>query len=91
MGIRGSGRVAFLARKEEIHKMIDEGYPFISIYEKYENKLSIGYSQFMKYVRKFILGSKEDENEGTKPESRIGYNPNFSYYAGRYDALKPEE
>lgn len=50
----GAGRVAFLARKENIQKMIEQGYPLIFIYEKYSDELSISYSQFVRYVQKYF-------------------------------------
>lgn len=56
----GAGRVAFLARKAAIEKMIGEGYPLIFIYEKHSRELNISYSQFARYVRKFIRSSTHE-------------------------------
>ena len=52
--IRGAGRVGFLARQEDIKKMVEAGHPLLSIYQKYEKDMSIKYSQFVKYIHKFI-------------------------------------
>lgn len=60
--IRGSGRVGFLARMDAIKKMIEAGHPLLFIYKEHENHLSISYSQFVKYVHKFIR-SKPDETK----------------------------
>lgn len=49
--IRGSCRISFLARKEEMSKMYEQGYPLISIFEKYQEKLNISYGSFAKYAR----------------------------------------
>lgn len=67
---RGAGRIAFLARKEEIVKMIEEGYPLLRIYQKHEGKLNISYGQFARYVSKFIRGKSNVENKGKKPGIR---------------------
>jgi hypothetical protein len=64
---KGAGRVAFLAHLEGIKKMIEAGHPLVSVFEAYENKLSIKSGQFGKYVRKYIKG--EVKNEG-KPEAK---------------------
>ena len=64
---RGAGRVAFLARIEDIRKMIDAGYTLLVIYEKYEKHLKISYSQFARYVTRYIRSKPRYENEGEKP------------------------
>lgn len=64
--IRGAGRVGFLARQEGIKKMIEAGHPLLSIYQEYEKDMSISYSQFVKYVHKFIR-SKPNEGEKAVP------------------------
>lgn len=65
---RGAGRVSFLARKDRIQKMIDEGYPLTRIYERHKADLNISYGQFTRYINQY-LRSKPHENEGreTKP------------------------
>lgn len=61
---RGAGRVAFLARKDEIKEMIDAGHPSKNVYRKYGEKMNISYGQFARYIAKFI---REKPNE-VKPE-----------------------
>lgn len=65
--IRGAGRVGFLARRDDIKKMIEAGHPLLSIYQQYEKDMSIGYSQFVKYVHKFI---RSKPSEAKSPEER---------------------
>ena len=67
----GAGRVAFLARKDAIKERIDAGRTVMSVYREYQKQVGISYSQFDRYVNKFIR-SKEDGStrnpteEGTK-------------------------
>jgi hypothetical protein len=70
---KGAGRVAFLAHLEGIKKMIEAGHPLVSVFEEYENKLSIKSGQFGKYVRKYIKG--EVKNEVKPPEERKPKKP----------------
>ena len=67
----GAGRVAFLARKEEIKTKIDAGYTMITVYEEHQNQLGISYGQFVNYVNKFIKNKpkgKPAEEGKIKPE-----------------------
>jgi hypothetical protein len=59
----GTGRVAFLARKNDIKERIDSGRTSMSVYREYQKQIDISYSQFARYVVKFIR-SKPDENQG---------------------------
>jgi hypothetical protein len=68
----GAGRVAFLARKAAIEKMIGEGYPLIFIYEKHSRELNISYSQFARYVRKYI---RSEPHEPRKQEPVMESGP----------------
>ncbi len=52
--LRGAGRVAFLARIEAIRKAISEGYTLTAVYSDHATHLGISYSQFARYVSKFI-------------------------------------
>lgn len=63
--VRGAGRVGFLARQEGIKKMVEAGHPLLTVYQEYEKDLSISYSQFVKYIHKYIR-RKSDGNEGKK-------------------------
>lgn len=67
--VRGSGRVSFLARMDAIKKMIEEGHPLLSIYQEYEKDFGFSYSQFVKYVHKFIRRKPEERAEGNRTEA----------------------
>jgi len=60
---RGAGRVAFLARKDSIQKMMREGYPALVIHEKYKDELGISYSQFLRYVKTYFVSGKDEERK----------------------------
>lgn len=67
--VRGSGRVSFLARLDAIKKMIEEGHPLLSIYQEYEKDFGFSYSQFVKYVHKFIRSKQNASTELTIRET----------------------
>jgi len=46
----GTGRVAFLARKNDIKERIDSGRTSMSVYREYQKQIDISYSQFARYV-----------------------------------------
>lgn len=50
----GTGRVAFLARKDAIKEKIDSGRTSMSVYREYQKQIDISYSQFSRYVAKYI-------------------------------------
>jgi hypothetical protein len=54
---RGAGRVAFLAHIEAIQTAVDEGWPLTAIYERHKAELAITYSQFARYVARYIKGA----------------------------------
>lgn len=72
----GTGRVAFLARKDAIKEKLDAGYTMVLVYEEYQSRLGIGYKQFVNYVNKFIRGkpaiskTKEIPNESRATEEK---------------------
>lgn len=60
---RGAGRVAFLARLDEFRGLIDAGWPVTVIYENHGGAdTGLSYSQFSRYVGKYIRNSTEGEN-----------------------------
>lgn len=91
--VRGAGRVAFLARQEGIKKMTEEGHPLLSIYQKYEGDLNISYSQFVRYVGRYIKGEVKNEvkpQEERKPKKPIEPNddrPRFKQSGKRDDLV----
>lgn len=89
--LKGEGRVGFLARVEEIRTLIDQGYPLLSIYERHKDGLTITYSQFTRYVAKFITrkeahGQAESaggtQAPGPKPSAPAGQQPAGAKPAG---------
>ena len=69
--IRGSGRVGFLAEAGRLKKMVDAGHPLLSIYQKYEKDMSIGYSQFVKYIHQFIRSKPREMSQQEKKPAGI--------------------
>lgn len=55
---RGYGRVSFVAIMDEIKAKVDEGYSLVRVYETFADRLDLGYTQFTKYVSRYI--SKAD-------------------------------
>lgn len=53
---KGAGRVAFLARLDSFASLMNAGHPQRSIYDDHAASLGISYSQFNRYVGKYILG-----------------------------------
>ena len=68
---KGTGKVAFMAHLEGIKKMLDAGYPMISVFEEYEKKLSIKSGQFGKYVRKYVKGETRSKTKPVKIEPKV--------------------
>lgn len=69
---RGAGRVAFLAHLEQFRKLIEAGNEQRTIYDEFggETQLGISYSQFNRYVVRYITGAKSDghqKKEGGQP------------------------
>ena len=83
---RGAGRVAFLARIEDIRKMVDAGYSLLVIYEKYEKHLKISYSQFARYVTRYIRSKPRYEKEG---EKRVPATETKTIDSGEKEKRKP--
>lgn len=61
----GAGRVAFLARKEEIKTKIEAGYTMVAVYEEHQKQLGISYGQFVNYINKFIRRKPEEKQLAT--------------------------
>lgn len=62
---RGAGRVAFLARLEQFRKLLAAGNEQRTIYDDFGGKaeLGISYSQFNRYVIRYITGAKDDGHQ----------------------------
>ena len=60
---RGHGRVAFLPLLEDIRKLLKDGYPLIFIYNRHQQQLGIGYTQFTKYIHRYLKTDNFSENK----------------------------
>ncbi|HCZ8855114.1 TPA: hypothetical protein O4F33_005190 [Pseudomonas aeruginosa] len=62
---RGAGRVAFLARLEQFRELLAAGNEQRTIYDDFggEAELGISYSQFNRYVVRYITGAKNDGHQ----------------------------
>lgn len=73
----GAGRVAFIARLDKIQTAVREGHPLVTIYrqlggEDQKNGLGISYSQFARYVSKYVRSSQRHEPISTLPAPDAG-------------------
>jgi len=64
---KGDGRVAFLARADLFRTLVDAGHPQRSIYDDHAADLGISYSQFNRYVGKYLLGKATDHEHQKDP------------------------
>jgi hypothetical protein len=57
--MRGKGNIEFLACKEEITKLISEGYTITQVHEflKNDKKITIKYGQFYKLLKMYAIKS----------------------------------
>lgn len=73
-GVRGSGKVAFWARKESIKKMLDDKYSLMAIFLAHEKDIGISYGQFRIYVNEYIkekpIKKKGPETSGQKTKDK---------------------
>lgn len=58
---RYTGRVAFLSRLKIFRERLNAGHTQISIYDEFMSDLNISYSNFSKYVRRYIKDDKQHE------------------------------
>ena len=96
----GAGRVAFLARKDAIKERIDAGRTVMSVYREYQKQVEISYSQFDRYVNKFIRGKPDGKPPTEAPSVKAGDKkpinkqehgqPKFIRTENRDDLFKPK-
>jgi len=63
----GAGRVAFLSQKDMFRSLIKAGHPFTSIYADHGAALGISYTQFTRYVRKYLPDAITDREHQKGP------------------------
>ena len=68
--VKGAGRVGFLVKQDEFARMIEEGHPLRAIYNKHQDVLDISYSQFTRYVKRYIRTA--DHDTGRSDEHQKG-------------------
>lgn len=51
---RGDGKIAFLARLDTFRELFKAGHQQRKVFENYESELGMSYSQFNRYVNKYI-------------------------------------
>ncbi|WP_182333657.1 TraK family protein [Stenotrophomonas acidaminiphila] len=73
--LRGAGRVAFLARVADFRKLVDGGHPLLGIYESNKDDLGISYSQFARYVAKYIRSPSREQEAPSAPQSAPAPRP----------------
>lgn len=56
---RRKGRADFFKIKTEVDTEITQGYPLSHIYDRHINGLSIGYTQFTRYVALYCKASRK--------------------------------
>jgi hypothetical protein len=67
---RGVGRVAFLARLEEFRKLVEAGWPITSIYEDHGASTGLSYSQFVRYIGKYIRTPSTRNRSSEQPDAK---------------------
>lgn len=69
---RGAGRVAFLARRDDFARLLEQGHTRRSIYEAHKANLGFGYKYFVKCVTKYI---GKPAHEQAKPDPQVSPPP----------------
>lgn len=59
---RGQGRVAFLAKADKFRELLEAGHAQRAIYDEHETELGISYSQFNRYVARYL--TEQGKNDG---------------------------
>ena len=68
---RGVGRVAFLAKLDNFRRLIEAGWPITLIYEDHGISTGLSYSQFARYIGKYVrtppTRNRSTEQPNTQP------------------------
>ncbi len=67
----GAGKVAFLARLDEITKEVKTGRTVMSIYREFGPKVEISYAQFDRYVNTLIKGVTPKKKTALTPPVKV--------------------
>ena len=68
---RGVGRVAFLARLDEFRILIEAGWPITLIYEDHGISTGLSYSQFARYIGKYVRTPPTRNRRAGKPSTQL--------------------
>lgn len=63
---RGAGRVAFLANRDKIAALLNDGHTARTIYTQLGDSLCVSYVQFTRYVNRYIRDSSNDGKDRRK-------------------------
>lgn len=69
------GRVAFLAHRDAIRDLLDKGHRNKEVFAKLEDQLTISYSQFNRYVVRYITGANDDRHQRKGPGQIVLQSP----------------
>lgn len=74
---RGAGRVSFIARIEKFRELIKAGHGQRTIYDEFGGnaKLGMSYSQFNRYMTRYILGKKDKKDSSHQKIDCQEFNP----------------
>ncbi|HGN0313163.1 TPA: TraK family protein [Proteus mirabilis] len=64
---KGDGRVAFLAHADTFRELLSAGHPQRSIYDDHAEVLGISYSQFNRYVGRYLLAKENNHGQENQP------------------------
>lgn len=68
---RGVGRVAFLARLDEFRRLIEAGWPITLIYEDHGTSTGLSYSQFARYIGKYVRTPPTRNSRAGQPSTQL--------------------
>lgn len=68
---RGVGRVAFLARLDEFRILIEAGWPITLIYEDHGKSTGLSYSQFARYIGKYVRTPPTRNSRAGQPTTQL--------------------
>jgi hypothetical protein len=60
----GVGRAAFLAHAAAICAEIDQGWPMTIVYQKFKDRVGLGYRQFIRHVKAHQYNQKKAAQKG---------------------------
>jgi hypothetical protein len=65
--MKGVGRVAFMARLDDITADLEAGWPIKAVYQKCSDKIGMSYAQFARYVDRIVRQGNHPNAANRKP------------------------